>query len=297
MPFLAKSKAHFAQILSGRKLANLAPALCCVVIAAITYIDAARAAAPVPWQMDLQPPAGSLAEMATDLHNLLLIVITLISLFVLGLLIYVGVRFRASRNPNPTKTSHNPVIEILWTVIPVLILVGIAIPSFRLLYYMDRTNETDMVIKVTGNQWYWNYTYPDDGISFDSYMIDEADLKPGQTRLLSVDYPMVVPEGTRVKLLITGNDVMHSFFVPSLAVQIYAFIGRTNEAWIDVPTGSQTYYGQCNQICGVNHAYMPIEVKALPKAEYAVWLKEAKEEFASNEAVMVQSEVTLASAK
>jgi cytochrome c oxidase subunit 2 len=247
--------------------------------------------------MDLQPPAGSLAEMATDVHILLLVVFTLISLFVLGLLIYVSVRFRASRNPNPTKTSHNTVIEILWTVIPVLILVGIAVPSFRLLYYMDRTSETDMVIKVTGNQWYWNYTYPDEGISFDSYMIDEADLKPGQTRLLSVDYPMVVPEGTRVKLLITGNDVMHSFFVPSLAVQIYAFIGRTNEAWIDVPTGSQTYYGQCNQICGVNHAYMPIEVKALPKGAYAAWLKEAKEEFASNETATVQSEVTLASAK
>ena len=297
MPVLAKSRAYFAQLLSGRKLANLAWAFCGGVIMVATLTEGAHAAAPVPWQMDLQPPAGSLAEMATDLHNLLLVVITLISLFVLGLLIYVGVRFRESRNPNPTKTSHNTVIEILWTVIPVLILVGIAIPSFRLLYYMDRTSETDMVIKVTGNQWYWNYTYPDEGISFDSYMIDEADIKPGQTRLLSVDYPMVVPEGTRVKLLITGNDVMHSFFVPSLAVQLYAFIGRTNEAWIDVPMGSQTYYGQCNQICGVNHAYMPIEVKALPKEEYAAWLKGAKEEFALNETGIVQPQVNLASAK
>jgi cytochrome c oxidase subunit 2 len=297
MPILAKFNAHFAQFLSGRKAANLAGVLFGSVVLALTATGAAHAAAPVPWQMDLQPPAGSLAEMATDLHNLLLVVITLISLFVLGLLIYVGVRFRASRNPNPSKTSHHTVIEILWTVIPVLILVGIAVPSFRLLYYMDRTNETDMVIKVTGNQWYWNYTYPDEGISFDSYMVDEADLKPGQPRLLTVDYPMVVPEGKRIKLLITGNDVMHSFFVPSLAVQIYAFIGRTNEAWIDVPVGSQTYYGQCNQICGVNHAYMPIEVKALPKAEYAAWLAQAKEEFASNDIVPVQPEVTLASAK
>ena len=297
MPILAKFNAHFAQFLSGRKAANLAGVLFGGVVLALTASGAAQAAAPVPWQMDLQPPAGSLAEMATDLHNLLLVVITLISLFVLGLLIYVGVRFRASRNPNPSKTSHHTVIEILWTVIPVLILVGIAVPSFRLLYYMDRTNETDMVIKVTGNQWYWNYTYPDEGITFDSYMVDEADLKPGQPRLLTVDNPMVVPEGTRIKLLITGNDVMHSFFVPSLAVQIYAFIGRTNEAWIDVPVGSQTYYGQCNQICGVNHAYMPIEVKALPKAEYAAWLAEAKKEFASNDIVPVQPEVTLASAK
>jgi cytochrome c oxidase subunit 2 len=174
------------------------------------------------------------------------------------------------------------VIEILWTVIPVVILVGIAVPSFRLLYYLDRTADTDMVIKVTGNQWYWNYEYPDEGLSFDSYLVDEEDLQEGQIRLLSVDYPMVVPENTRIKLLITGNDVMHSFFVPSLAVQVYAFIGRTNEVWIDVPSGTQTYYGQCNQICGINHAYMPIEVRALPEAEYQEWLKSAREEFAMN---------------
>ena len=297
MPILAKFNALFAQFLSGRKAANPAGVLFGGIALALSATGVAMAAAPVPWQMDLQPPAGSLAEMATDLHNLLLLVITLISLFVLALLIYVSVRFRASRNPNPSKTSHHTVIEILWTVIPVLILVGIAVPSFRLLYYMDRTNETDMVIKVTGNQWYWNYSYPDEGIAFDSYMVDAADLKPGQPRLLTVDNPMVVPEGTRIKLLITGNDVMHSFFVPSLAVQMYAFIGRPNEAWIDVPVGGQTYYGQCNQICGVNHAYMPIEVKALPKAEYAAWLAKAKKEFASNDAVPAQTEVTLASAK
>ena len=246
----------------------------------ILFAGTASAAQPLPWQLGLQPPAGSIAEMADDLHDLLLVVITLISLFVLGLLVYVGVRFRAAANPVPSKTSHHTVIEVLWTVIPVLILVGIAVPSFRLLYYLDKTAETDMVIKVTGNQWYWNYEYPDEGIAFDSYMVDEGDLQEGQIRLLSVDYPMVVPENTRIKLLITGNDVMHSFFVPSLAVQVYAFIGRTNEVWIDVPTGAQTYYGQCNQICGVNHAYMPIEVKALPAAEYQEWLKSAREEFA-----------------
>jgi len=263
-----------------------------VVMAAAT----AQAAVPQPWQMNLQPPAGSIAEMATDLHNLLLVVITAISLFVLGLLIYVAVRFRASQNPKASKTSHNTVIEILWTVIPVLILVAIAVPSFRLLYYTDRTADTDMVIKVTGNQWYWNYSYPDEAIAFDSYMVDEADLQPGQTRLLSVDNPMVVPEGTRIKLIVTGNDVMHSFFVPSLAVQIYAFIGRTNEAWIDVPVGAQTYYGQCNQICGTNHAYMPIEIKALPKAEYAAWLEMAKQEFAMDLPATANDTVTLASA-
>ncbi|MBT6415529.1 cytochrome c oxidase subunit II [Candidatus Puniceispirillum sp.] len=274
---------------TGSRRACLAPfavAMSSFVGIVVATSNMAHAAVPQPWQMDLQPPAGSIAEMATDLHNLLLVVITAITLFVLGLLLYVGVKFRAKANPVPSRTSHNAVIEVLWTVIPVLILVGIAIPSFRLLYYMDRTNETDMVIKVTGNQWYWNYEYPDDGVAFDSYLVEEADLQPGQIRMLSVDNPLVVPENTRIKLLITGNDVMHSFFVPSLAVQMYAFIGRTNEAWIDVPVGANTYYGQCNQICGINHAYMPIEVKSLPKDEYAAWLANAKQEFASADAVI-----------
>ena len=241
----------------------------------------ALAAEPQPWQFGLQPPAGSIAERATSLHNLLLVIITAISLFVLALLVYTCVRFRQSANSKPSKTTHNAVIEVLWTVVPVLILVVIAVPSFRLLYYMDKTQDTEMVIKITGNQWYWNYEYPDEELSFDSYMIDEAELKKGQKRLLEVDYPMVVPAGTRVKLLVTGNDVMHSFFVPSLAVQTYSIIGRVNEAWIDVPEGANTYYGQCNQICGVNHAYMPIVVKALEKKEYEAWLAGAKEEFAS----------------
>ena len=150
-----------------------------------------------------------------------------------------------------------------------------------------------MVVKVTGNQWYWNYEYPDENISFDSYLIDEEDLGEDQIRLLSVDNPMVVPAGTRIKLLVTGNDVMHSFFVPSLAVQIYSIAGRINEAWIDVPEGTKKYYGQCNQICGVNHAYMPIVVQALNEADYAEWLLNAKEEFAS---VEMPSATLLASA-
>jgi len=273
---------NFRETMS-RVRAPLATAQAVIVMAVVLLAaGSASAAQPLPWQMGLQPPAGSIAEMADNLHNLLLVVITLISLFVLALLVYVSIRFRAGANPVPSKTSHNTVIEVLWTVIPVLILVGIAVPSFRLLYYLDKTAETDMVIKVTGNQWYWNYEYPDEGIAFDSYLVDEADLQEGQIRLLSVDNPLVVPESTRIKLLVTGNDVMHSYFVPALAVQVYAFIGRTNEVWIDVPAGANTYYGQCNQICGVNHAYMPIEVRALPEAEYQAWLKSAREEFAMN---------------
>lgn len=255
----------------------------------------AWAAEPFAWQMGLQEPAGSIAEKADSLHNLLLVIITLISVFVLALLVYTCVRYREKANPKPSKTTHNTVIEILWTVVPVLILVVIAVPSFRLLYYMDDTKQTDMVIKVTGNQWYWNYEYPDEGIAFDSYMIDEEDLEEGQPRLLAVDYPMVVPENTKIKLLVTGNDVMHSFFVPSLAVQTYSIIGRVNEVWIDVPAGEKSYYGQCNQICGVNHAYMPIVVQAVSADEYANWLEGAKEEFASH--TMPASTNMLASAR
>lgn len=249
-------------------------------ILGIFAASVAGAAQPEPWQIGLQEPAGSIAQKATDLHNLLLIIISLISVFVLALLVYVGWRFRRDANPTPSKTTHNTTIEILWTVIPVLILVVIAVPSFRLLYYMDETKNAEMVIKVTGNQWYWNYEYMDDQIAFDSYMLSDDELQPGQPRLLSVDNPLVVPANTKIKMLVTGNDVMHSFFVPSLAVQTYAFIGRVNEVWIDVPEGEKTYYGQCNQICGVNHSFMPIVVKAMAKEEYQAWLADAKQEFA-----------------
>jgi len=240
------------------------------------------ASEPKPWQMDLQEPAGIIATKATDLHNFLLIIITLISVFVLGLLIYVCIKFREKPGVKPSKTSHNTIIEIIWTVVPVLILVVIAVPSFKLLYLTEADKPVDMVIKVSGAQWYWNYEYPDDGISFDSYMIAEEDLKPGQKRMLEVDNPIVVPEGTRIKFLITGNDVMHSFFVPSLALQVYSIPGRINELWTEVPLGKKKYYGQCNQICGVNHAYMPIVIQALPKDEYEIWLKDAKVKFANN---------------
>ena len=190
----------------------------------------ACASEPLPWQLGLQPPSGSIAVMANDLHNLLLIVITAISLFVLFLLVYVCVRFRADKNPNPSKRTHNSVLEVLWTVIPVLILVVLAVPSFKLLYLQETDKKYDMVVKVTGAQWYWNYEYPDEKINFDSYMIEEDKIKDGQKRLLDVDNPLVVPEGTKIKFLITGNDVMHSFFIPSLAVQVYSCLLYTSDA-------------------------------------------------------------------
>jgi len=250
----------------------------CLII--FSFLQPASASEPKPWQMDLQEPAGIIATKATELHNFLLIVITLISVFVLGLLVYVCIKFREKPDVKPSKTSHNTLIEIIWTVVPVLILVVIAVPSFKLLYLTEADKPVDMVVKVSGAQWYWNYEYPDEEISFDSYIIAEEDLKGDQKRMLDVDNPLVVPEGTRIKFLITGNDVMHSFFVPSLALQVYSMAGRINEIWTEVPLGKKKYYGQCNQICGVNHAYMPIVIQALPKDEYETWLKEAKVKFA-----------------
>ena len=259
---------------------NLKKVFLTALMPLIFLIDYSYASEPLPWQLGLQPPAGSIATMANDLHNLLLFVITAISLFVLFLLIYVCVKFRADKNPNPSKRTHNSVLEVLWTVIPVLILVVIAVPSFRLLYYLDKQIEPDMTIKVTGVQWYWNYEYPDQNLGFDSYMISDEDLKPGQKRLLDVDNPLVLPEGTKVKVLIAGNDVLHSFFVPSLAVQEYTVPGKLNEVWMDIPKGEKTYYGQCNQICGINHSYMPVVIKVLTKENYETWLKKARTEFA-----------------
>ena len=246
------------------------------------FLNIAQASEPKPWQMDLQEPAGIIATKATDLHNFLLIVITLISIFVLGLLVYVCIKFREKPNVKPSKTSHHTLIEIIWTVVPVLILVVIAVPSFKLLYLTEADKPVDMVVKVSGAQWYWNYEYPDEEVAFDSYIIAEEDLKDNQKRMLDVDNPLVVPEGTRIKFLVTGNDVMHSFFVPSLALQVYSIAGRVNEIWTEIPMGKKKYYGQCNQICGVNHAYMPIVIHALPVNEYKKWLKEAKVKFAKN---------------
>jgi cytochrome c oxidase subunit 2 len=240
----------------------------------------AWAAEPTPWQLGMQPSATPVHERLNTMHDELLVVISLITVFVLGLLLYVMVRFHHTKNPVPTRTSHNPLIEFLWTVIPVLILVVIAIPSFKLIYYMDRVPNADMTIKVTAHQWYWSYEYPDQaGLTFDSNLIQDKDLKPGQKRLLDVDNPLVVPVGATIRVQVTGTDVIHSWFVPSFGVQEYAIVGRLNETWMQVEHEG-TYYGECNQICGVNHAFMPIAVKAVSKPEFEKWLGDAKKKFA-----------------
>jgi cytochrome c oxidase subunit 2 len=259
----------------------LMPAL--AVLAALG--SGALADQPYDWQLGMQQSATPVHDRITAFHDELLVIIFLISVFVLGLLLYVMVRFHHSRSPVPTRTSHNPVIEILWTVVPVLILVGIAIPSFKLMYYMDRVPKADMTIKVSGNQWFWSYEYPDQGgLKFDSNLVPEKDLKPDekQLRLLKVDNPLVVPVGATVRVQIAGvpDGVIHSWFVPSFGVQEYAVPGRLNESWFQVEHAG-TYYGECNQICGVNHAFMPIEVKAVPQAEFDKWLAAAKKQFAA----------------
>lgn len=247
-------------------------------IALVAFAPVGWAQAPHPWQLGMQAPATPVKERIHQFHDELLVIISLITVFVLGLLAYVIVRFSARRHPVPTKTSHNPVIEILWTVVPVLILVIIAIPSFKLMYYMDRIPNADMTVKVTGHQWYWSYEYPDQGgLNFNSNIIQDKDLKPGQMRLLDVDNPLVVPVETNVRVLVTGDPigVIHSWFIPSFGVQEYAVPGRDNESWFRVEREG-TYYGECNQICGVNHAFMPIEVKAVSKADFQKWVGEAK---------------------
>jgi len=274
---------RLTRLLKTNATARALPTLVMGVIGALAVVAVAGAAEPKPWELGFQPPATPVKDRLSAFHDELLIIITLITGFVLGLLVYVMWRFNHRRNPVPSRTSHNTVIEMLWTVVPVLILIIIAVPSFKLMYYMDRVPNAEMTIKVTGHQWYWSYEYPDQGgLAFDSNIIPEAELKPGQKRLLDVDNPLVVPADTIIRVEVTGTDVIHSWFVPSFGVQEYAIVGRLNESWMRIEHAG-TYYGQCNQICGVNHAFMPIKVEALSKDEFQHWLGEAKKKFARHD--------------
>ena len=239
---------------------------------------------PRPWEIAMLPGATPVRDRVDAFHNELLVIITLITIFVLGLLIYVMWRFNARRHPVPSKTSHNTLLEVVWTTVPVLILVAIAIPSFKLLYYENRIEKADMTLKVTGHQWYWSYEYPDQGgFAFDSNMIPEDQaVKEGKIRLLDVDNPVVLPVGAVVRVLITGTDVIHSWYVPAAGVQEYAVIGRVNESWLQFEREG-TYYGQCNQICGVNHPFMPIAIQVVSKPAFDAWTADAKKKFAQGD--------------
>ncbi len=246
-------------------------------------------AVPQPWQMNLQPPATPGMEQIVTFHTNLLYVITAITLFVLGLLLYIMFRFNAKANPTPTKTSHNTVLEILWTVVPIIILVGIAIPSFKLLFFTGRVPpDAAMTLKVTGHQWYWSYVYPDQGgFGFDSIIKCRTDEECAgyadasgkmPLRLLDVDNRIVLPVGTIIRVQITGDDVIHSWAVPSFGVKTDAVPGRLQETWIEIEHEG-LYYGQCSELCGVDHGFMPITVEAVSKQAFEDWVKKAQVQF------------------
>ena len=238
--------------------------------------------APTSWGMGLQESGGPIKDAIAGFNALVFGIIVAITIFVFVLLVWCVWRYRAEVNPTPSTTSHNTMLEVAWTVVPVLILIVIAIPSFRLVYYQDRTPNADLTISVQGRQWYWNYTYPDHGnFTFDSYPLAEDQLPPNQRHLfrLAVDNELVIPVGANVRVLTTGRDVIHSFFVPSLGVQKYTIPGRTLETWMRADREG-VYYGQCNQICGTNHWFMPIAVRAVSREEFDRWVAEARQRFA-----------------
>jgi len=234
---------------------------------------------PHDWQMNFPPAYTPLMEKVESLNDLLLIIISLICAFVAALIIYAVWRFHASRNPVATTTTHNTVIEIAWTVLPILILVIIAIPSFRLLYYGDKATDAAFTVKVTGHQWYWSYEYPDQGnFSIDSRILSEADRvkqKPAVPRLLAVDEEMVIPKGTTIRIIGTAADSMHGWTVPGFGIKKTVIPGRLNEGWINV-RDEGFYFGQCSQICGNNHTYMPIAVRVVSKPEFDKWVEQKK---------------------
>ena len=265
-----------------RRLAAQFAALPAAAAAALTVALPAAAQTPAPWEIGMQKAHSPVENNIQDLHGLVNGLMIAIVIFVAGLLGYVAWRFNAKRHPVASRISHNTILEVAWTVVPVLILVVIAIPSFRLVYFEDRARDPDMTIKVTGHQWMWEYDYPDSNdIHFLSNMIADEDIKPGQLRRLSVDNPLVLPAGKTIRILTTGADVIHSFFIPSLGVQRYAIPGRTIETWVKIDHPGD-YYGECNQICGTNHSAMPIHVHAVTEADYKTWLVQAKTQFASN---------------
>jgi len=242
---------------------------------------------PQPWQMNFRPSATPVMDDIVDFHNLLLVIEVLIVLFVLGLMVYICVKFNAKANPVPSKTTHNAFLEVVWTVIPIIILIVISVPSVKLLVFMDKApkDKVEMTLKVIGHQWYWSYEYPDAGnLAFDSNLIpdEEIDVSKGQIRLLEVDNRIAIPVDTTIRVILTSEDVLHNWAVPAFGIKMDTVPGRINETWIRVPAAKAgVYRGQCSELCGVNHGYMPIVIEAKSKQDFAKWLDKAKKEFAS----------------
>ena len=244
---------------------------------------AGNVGAPENWQWNLQEAATPVMERMNSFHNMLLIIIVAISAFVFLLLAIIVVRFNARANPTPSKTTHNTMLEMIWTGVPVIILIVIAVPSFKLLYYQDRTPEADMTIKAIGNQWFWSYEYPDhDELYFDAIMLEDDELAEGQPRMLATDYNVVVPVDTTVRVLVTATDVIHAWAMPSFGVKMDAVPGRVNETWFRA-TEEGIYYGMCSELCGVLHGFMPIAVEVVSQDAFAEWLVWAGEEFGARE--------------
>ena len=242
---------------------------------------------PKDWQLGFNEPATSLMADVISFHSYILLPIIIgISILVLFLLLYISFRFNSNRGHTPSMTTHNTLIEILWTVIPVILLIIIAIPSFRILYTSETIPDSDLTIKAIGNQWYWSYEYPDHGdFSFDATMLQDHELSSPDLRLLETDTQIVVPVNKVVKLLITSNDVLHAWTIPAFAVKKDAVPGRLNETWFKAEkTG--TFYGQCSELCGPKHAFMPINVKVVSQKEFELWIEFAQEEYASNKTKM-----------
>ncbi len=260
---------------------------------AITTFDPAKVRGIArPWQIYYQEPASPVQAHLEGLHDGIMVVITLITLLVLGLLIYVCVRFRAKRNPNPQRFAHNTVIEVLWTLVPILILIGIGIPSVRA-HFQYTNNENiisnpDMTLKVTGHQWYWSYEYPEHGIAFDSNIVPEDQLNEGEPRLLMVDNPVVVPVGKVVRVQTTSADVIHNFAMPAMGLKQDVVPGRLNETWFKA-TQEGIYFGQCSELCGKYHGFMPIMFYVVSEEEFDLWVRGAKEKFATGEHLQLAS--------
>ena len=254
-----------------------------VALAGWVVSAGAAMAVPKPWEMNFQPAVTPVMTDIHDFHRLLVYIITAICLFVLALLLWIMVRYNTRANPTPSKTSHNTLLEVAWTIVPVIILVFIAIPSFRLLYFEGTIPHPDLTIEAIGKQWYWTYVYPDDGnFQFDSLMLDDADAaKAHEPRLLGVDNPIYVPVNKVVEIETTGADVIHSWAVPAFGVKMDAVPGRINHTWFKA-TKQGTYYGECSELCGARHAFMPIEVKVVSEAEFQAWQAAAKKKFAGN---------------
>lgn len=242
----------------------------------VPVLALAQSGQPVPWQMGFQEAASPVMEKLDSFHDMLLVVIVVIAGFVTLLMAYVCVRFSAKNNPVPSKNSHNTLLEIIWTVVPIIILVAICIPSMRLLYYIEDTEKADMTLKVIGYQWYWGYQYPDNGdISFESYLIPDDKLPEGGTRLLEVDNRVVLPVDTTVRIQLTAADVIHAWAVPALGVRMDAVPGRLNETWVKI-TKPGVYHGQCSELCGVGHGFMPIVIEAVSKEKFKRWTNRMK---------------------